>query len=231
MALTSTLASVFMDQSDPHSWPKLKNDHRLARLRSKFWGKKIEDEAKEWRDLQPTVTVKPTNGIGPDCYGLDLGIKLRGAKLWVRQDYIRIYDYCSKRSEEGLSYQTEMVRSVVIIGQPGIGVFLSLVSCALSNNPLREKVKHIGTPTPFVVVSAKRSHFFGIEMVLAFYLSRTECFNKMSRVSPPMTLRHSYGRSLIRTDAQLVFPNNSVVFTQTSLLCSPPLRNEGDGRL
>jgi len=87
---------------------------------------------------------------------------------------------------------------------------------------LREKVKHIGTSTPSVVVSAKRSHFFGIETEPASYLSSMEYFNKTSRVSPPMTLRRFYGRSLMRVDAQLVFPNNLVVFTQTSLLCSPP---------
>jgi hypothetical protein len=36
-----------------------------------------------------------------------------------------IYDYCSKRHEEGPSSATEMARSVVITGQPGICVFLS----------------------------------------------------------------------------------------------------------
>jgi hypothetical protein len=72
--VNSTLASVFIDKSDSDSWSKLKNHHRLSKLRSKFWGEKIEDEAKEWRNLQPTVKDDPTNDIGPGSYGLDLGI-------------------------------------------------------------------------------------------------------------------------------------------------------------
>ncbi|KAF8489067.1 hypothetical protein F5888DRAFT_1872903 [Russula emetica] len=51
----------------------------------------------------PTVKVDDNNDIGRDCYVLDLGIKL------------------SKRYEEGPSSATEMARSVVITGQPGIG--------------------------------------------------------------------------------------------------------------
>jgi hypothetical protein len=229
--VTPTLASLFRRRSAPAKWSKLEDDHELSRLRSKFWGKKIEEEAKERRELQPTVEVDRANDIGPECYGLDLGIELKRSELWVRQDYIRIYDYCSKRYEEGPSSVRKIARSVVITGQPGVGVFLSSVaSCALSNNPSREKVNHIGSPTLCVVVSANGSHFFGIEVASASYLSMMECFNNTSRVSPPMTLRCSYGRSSMPMHEQLVFPNNSFR-TQTSTLCSPPLRSEINGRL
>jgi hypothetical protein len=71
------------------------------------------------------MEVDRTNDIGPECYGLDPGIDLKNSELWVRQDYIRIYDYCSKRHEEGPTSVTKMPRSVVITGQPGVGVFLS----------------------------------------------------------------------------------------------------------
>jgi hypothetical protein len=131
--VTPTLASLFHLRSASASWSKLEDDHLLSRLRSTFWGKKIEEEAKEWRELQPTVEVDPTNDIGPECYGLDLVIKpIKCSELWVRQDYIRIYDYCSKRYEEGPSSVGQKARSVVITGQPGVGVFLSSVaSCDL----------------------------------------------------------------------------------------------------
>jgi hypothetical protein len=124
--ITPTLDSVFSDRSDSASWSKLKDRHPISQLRSEFWGKNIEEEAKQWRKSHSTVKVDRTNDIGPECYGLDLGIiKFKSSKLWVRQDYIRIYDYCSKRHEEGPSSATEMARSVVITGQPGICVFLS----------------------------------------------------------------------------------------------------------
>ena len=161
--VTPTLASVFLLGSDLASWSKLEDDHRLSQLRSKYWGQNIEDEAKQWHSSDSTVKVDRNNDIGPDSHVLDLGIKLKRSKLWVRQDYVRIYDYCSKRHEEGPTSATMMARSVVVTGQPGIGVFFSSVgSCALSNNASCEKVKHIGSLTLSVVVSANRSHFFGI---------------------------------------------------------------------
>ncbi len=67
------------------------------------------------------------NDIGPDCYALDLGIKLKCAKLWVRQEYKRIYDGCVEQhaEPEGPTSETEiMARSVIITGHPGVGVSL-----------------------------------------------------------------------------------------------------------
>ena len=126
----SSLASLFIVKSGLKSWSKLDNEHIFSQLQSRFWGKKIEDDAKKWRDLHPSVKDDPTNDIGPDCFELDLGIGVPGSRQWVRQDYIRIYDYCSKRHEEGSSSKRKMARSVVITGQPGIGVSLSsAVSC------------------------------------------------------------------------------------------------------
>jgi hypothetical protein len=124
---------------------------------------------------------------------------------------------CSKRHEESLSSKAETAHSVVITGQPGIGESLSsVVSCALSNGPLREKVNHIGTFTLSVVVSANRSRSFGIKMATASCLSRMECFSETSRVSLPVNLRRTYGHSSMRMHARLVFPKHSVVLTQTS---------------
>jgi hypothetical protein len=157
--VTPTLASVLHRKGPSASLSKLEEGHRFSQLCSKYWGKVIEHDAKQWRKSHSSVKVNHTVEIGPKCFGLDLGINLKCSKMWVRQDYIRIYDYCSERHEAGPSSATERARSVVITGQPGVGVFLSsLASCALSNNPSREKVKHIGSPTPSVVVSANRSH-------------------------------------------------------------------------
>jgi hypothetical protein len=162
--VTPTLASVFLFEGASASWSKLEEDHGLSQLCSKYWGKDIEHDAKHWRKSHSSVRINRAVDIGPKCFGLDLGVNIRCSKMWVRQDYLRIYDYCStRRHEEGPSSATERARSVVITGQPGVGVFLSSVAaCAPSNNPSCEIVKHIGLPTPCVVVSANRSHFFGI---------------------------------------------------------------------
>jgi hypothetical protein len=134
--VTPTLASVFRRKRASASWSKLEDDHGLSQLCSKYWGKDIEHDAKQWHKSHSSVRINPTVEIGPKCFGLDLGVNIRCSKMWVRQDYIRIYDYCSRRHEEGPSSATERARSVVITGQPGIGMFLSSVAtCALSNNP------------------------------------------------------------------------------------------------
>ena len=124
-------------------------------------GENIE-EAEEWRKSQRAVTVKddPTNDFSAECYALDLGVKLKNIELWVRQDYIRIYIYCSKWNEEGLSFANRDSMVCCHFWTTRNGVFLSsAASCALSNNPLCEKVKHIEALMPSVVVLVKKKPF------------------------------------------------------------------------
>ena len=127
--VSSTLKDAFLEseQSAAIPWKQQQLDEKmnLCQLRSKFWGKRIEEDAEEWRESNPTVEVDPTNDIGVQCYGLDLGIKIKNNKLWVREDYIRMYDYCVKLHAEGPTSKGDTARSVIITGQPGVGVFLS----------------------------------------------------------------------------------------------------------
>ena len=227
--VSPALASVFFDRGAAALWSKLKDDDPLSRLCSKYWGEIIEDEAEQWRRSHSTVD-DPTNDIGPGCYVLDLGIKfLYPSKLWVRQDYIRIYDYCREEAPTA----TEDSRSVVITGQPGIGMFkfpFFIGSCTLSNNPSREKVNHSGRPTPSVVVSVNKSHFSGIKIVTATYLSRMECINDPSRMSGAVILcRSCCGPLLMRMNANLVFPEISLIIARTSISCSSLSRSDSDG--
>ncbi len=122
--VSPTLASVIGNFGDSASWSKLGDDNVFSRLRSKFWGEKVEDESRKWRELHPDVKDDVDNDIGEDCYALDLGIELTCAELWVRQDYKRIYDYCVERHAKGPTSARRKARSVVITGQPGVGVFL-----------------------------------------------------------------------------------------------------------
>jgi hypothetical protein len=116
-----TIASVFIEKRDS-SWHKLKRSHRYYKLQSTFWGKRIEDDAQRWRESHPDVKDDDDNDIGPDCYALDLGVpRLKSSKLWVRNDYVRLYDYCTTRHGTGPQEAGEDARSVVITGQPGVG--------------------------------------------------------------------------------------------------------------
>ncbi|KAH9054177.1 hypothetical protein EDB87DRAFT_1689495 [Lactarius vividus] len=77
--------------------------------------------------------------IGPGCYILDLGTPdLRRSKLWIRKEYIRLYEYCNKYLE---SRRTEQVApSVVITGQPGIGksywIIYAMCRCLADGKPV-----------------------------------------------------------------------------------------------
>jgi len=65
--------------------------------------------------------------VGSGCFTLDFDIPLlRISKLLVRQDYIRIYDYCNTHYNDVWSYSEPgrpppSAPSVVITGQPGTG--------------------------------------------------------------------------------------------------------------
>ena len=100
----------------------------------------MEDEEQQWRDAQPPMPVEGS-GLGGDgpmdvdtseeedldddlikgCYTLEIGIKhLRIPRVWIRAEYIRIYNapeaYYQKRPS--ISNQAP---AAVITGQPGIG--------------------------------------------------------------------------------------------------------------
>ncbi|KAI0248219.1 hypothetical protein BJV78DRAFT_1239036 [Lactifluus subvellereus] len=107
---------------------KLPGNHPLSQLRDKFWNYSVEQEQIEWRRNHPegeTMKVDQddesiASEIGPGSYPLDLGIKgLEQSKLWIRQDYIRIYNYCQQFYDK--LGGDDLPPSVVITGQPGIG--------------------------------------------------------------------------------------------------------------
>jgi hypothetical protein len=47
-----------------------------------------------------------------------------GSKLWIRKDYLRIYDFCESRCEY-VGSKLPRAPSVVITGQPGVGEYFS----------------------------------------------------------------------------------------------------------
>ena len=115
-------------------WAQLPDSDQLARLHGKFWGVSMQDEETKWRKTQPNeeplnVDVdnqkpeeheKVEDDIGPGSYILTLGIPgIEVSQLWVRQEYIRAYDYCEKYLDACI--KATLTPSVVLTGQPGIG--------------------------------------------------------------------------------------------------------------
>jgi hypothetical protein len=61
------------------------------------------------------------DGLTPGCYVLNIDIEgLVPSRLWIRSDYIRIYDALHDYYEEELDLD-DRAPSAVITGQPGIG--------------------------------------------------------------------------------------------------------------
>jgi hypothetical protein len=110
----------------------------------------MKDEEEKWRNTQPlradedgdesmdqnrdeTITMNMDNDFIPGCYVLDLGIPgLLCSSIWIRADYIRVYDYFQTFYNK---YNKPMTRvpSAVLTGQPGIGES----SCITSSTVLK----------------------------------------------------------------------------------------------
>ena len=59
------------------------------------------------------------------CVALDLDDDtLAPSKLWIRKDYLRIYDFCERRYKY-IRNNLHQAPSVVVTGQPGLGEYFS----------------------------------------------------------------------------------------------------------
>ena len=130
----STYHSIIPEEGD--QWVRLTNSDQLAQLHGKFWGVNMQDEETMWRETQPEeepLNVEDDNqkpeehekeedDIGPGSYILTLDIPnmpLEVSQLWIRQEYIRVYDFCEKYLEACIP--ANLTPSVILTGQAGIG--------------------------------------------------------------------------------------------------------------
>jgi hypothetical protein len=120
----STYDSIFPEYGT--RWTPLPGSHPFAQLRDKFWGECMQDEETKWRETQQSEEDEGDE-IGPGCYILRLGIpNIKHATIWIRQEYIRIYDFCQRYLEFCRTNGLQEPPSVVIAGQPGIGEYFAL---------------------------------------------------------------------------------------------------------
>jgi hypothetical protein len=118
--------------------------HPLAQWHAKFWGKSMEDEEEKWRkecSPIPEVGGEPRaqtqdrdecmdldedvdDDIISGCYALDIDVEAKAARLpsiWIRADYIRIYDALEEHYNTIVNLP--WTPGAVVTGQPGIGQF------------------------------------------------------------------------------------------------------------
>ncbi len=67
------------------------------------------------------MDVDGDGDVGPGCYVLNIGLEdFRPQNIWVRSEYLRMYDYCNEHYSEAVGIN-RTAPSIVITGQPGIG--------------------------------------------------------------------------------------------------------------
>ena len=145
----SDLASIVDTDLLPTPWVKLNPKERLAHWHSKYWGKSMVIEEQNWLGTQPHVPGRcgdeecdRTDAMDEDmqesidedletdmdtdddynsgCHILDIGLIKR--RMWIRAEYIRIYNAVEVhyKKDPAPSYRAP---SAVITGQPGVGQF------------------------------------------------------------------------------------------------------------
>ena len=115
-------------------WTLLLDSGLFAQLHAKFWGATMQEEETKWRETQPKdvpMDVDVDNEIaeedeedetGPGCYILSLPWMRDTTKtIWIRQEYLRVYDFCKEYLKFCRTNKLQESPSVVVTGQPGIG--------------------------------------------------------------------------------------------------------------
>jgi hypothetical protein len=113
------------------NWLQLRNEDPLVQLHTKFWGKNLTYEESVLSDNQThtesglsdgdqCMDVDDDGDFVPGCAILNIGIDdLPFEKIWIRADYIRIYDFLGSR--ETPLVRNRLAPAAVVTGQPGIG--------------------------------------------------------------------------------------------------------------
>lgn len=128
-------------------WKKLDNNAPFSELHRKYWGRSVDKEAEDWRDLHrhlfPQNHPVPTSSHLPDscgsmsaasgnietqffeeddlidgCHVLHVP-ELEERPLLVRAEYVRLYDVVVNHYKD--SVHKKKSTGAVITGQPGIG--------------------------------------------------------------------------------------------------------------
>jgi hypothetical protein len=146
-------ADVFEDEPDI-PWIALKESKPLSRLHTAYWGRPIERnelETEQPYEGQPMNDDEDQSEIGPGCFILNFYIE-GFPKLWIRKDFIRIYDHCHQHVNNFQGNAQLIPPSVIIRGQPGIGEYFSSLRPSVFKHPFMNREKLLDLlcrpPTP-----------------------------------------------------------------------------------
>ena len=87
----------------------------------------VDEAAVVDETMDETTTTDPDDDIISGCYMLDIGIDGLMSKLWIRAEYIRVFNFVNAYYDKPSS----ILRApcVVVTGHPGIGEFIAFSDC------------------------------------------------------------------------------------------------------
>jgi hypothetical protein len=142
----SDFASVVQVQEHLAPWRQLDDSDSIALLHRRFWGTSMAIEEQAWRRTQSSDPAIDEDGdqdgddIIPGCYLLDIGMNI--SKLWIRADYIRIYDFLEAHYKKP-SAPSFRAPAAVVTGQPGVGEDQDAFVNLRLTQSLSERKKHV----------------------------------------------------------------------------------------
>jgi hypothetical protein len=237
----SDFASVVAVDQVLTPWQKLDDDSEdpFTLLHAKWWGKSMAIEEQEWRryqsldpggddsmdeDVDKGLETDVDDDVIPGCYLLDLGDDF--SEIWIRADYIRIYDFLEAH------YKTNPAPSfrapaAVITGQPGVGEFRD---DSLNFDLLFKQERVSGSTTPCVDASLNGGLSSGTTIRGATSLWKKVFMNNPS-TSNQGTSRPSCGLWSTQTSPRRGFLPFSLHMAHTTMSSTPPLHTKNGGRV
>ncbi|KAI0294192.1 hypothetical protein BC826DRAFT_1175473 [Russula brevipes] len=100
-----TFDTLIPDPELAKLWRRLGPSRKCSQLHSRFWLVDIAASRRDWWASQQGGITVGRNEIDEECFGLDLNMhNVWRSRLWVRKDYVRIYEYCNKHLEETMEH-------------------------------------------------------------------------------------------------------------------------------
>ena len=214
MTSPSSYADVFKPLHLKSRWPQLEQSGPLSVLHTKFWGIPIQDDEpaprtpSEGQPMSIDEDEKESEDereseVGPGCFILNLDIEDSPIpRLWVRKDYIRLYDFCNGHYEmarESLEKTPTLAPAIVITGQPGIGKPFFSSSRPSFQIAFYKKGKATGFIMPSADASVKANHSCGIFHHSGICLSPM-AYSNAPELSIKNLSSHIFGRLSMRTN-------------------------------
>ena len=150
------------------------DDMDIAKLHIRYWGKSIDQDESTWVGMHGELAEDDPDGseVVRGCFALtDIPANdciVGRSQIWVRKDYLQIYDSCNNHCQHALDEET-LSPIAVITGQPGVGECFSSMSFSFSNTLIQTgktlwifyaMCRRLGESKPFLWYHSKRWYLF-----------------------------------------------------------------------